>query len=69
MPKSKLIIDIHALEIERFCRLCQLRRYEEAALCISCDGDLEDEEDKAILESYRNTLLEKVAELRAEMDK
>ena len=69
MPKSKLIIDIYALEIERFHRLCQLRRYEEAAKCISYDGDLENEEDATLLESYKNTLLEKVSELRTEMDK
>ena len=67
MNKRQLIIFIQALEIERFHRLCQLRRYEEAAMCISEYDDLADE-DVDILESYRDTLLEKVNELRSEMN-
>lgn len=68
MVQTKLVIEIQALEIERFHRLCQLHRYEEAAMVISTDGDLWGEEDMAILESYKNTLIEKVAELKSEMN-
>ena len=68
MPRPNIIKEIHTLEIERFHRLCQLRRYEEACEVISYDDDLYDEEDRTNLEVYKNILLEKVAELRAEMN-